>query len=430
MRHKPGIGLLIATGLALFGISAAHAVPSGYSLVWSDEFNGAVGSAPNSANWSYDTGAGGWGNGEWETYVTDTAHVGIVSDSGATDGKALRIEATYNAAANSYQSGRIKTQGKKAFTYGYIEARARTTTGIGKWPAFWMLGSDFNGSNWPQCGEMDIMEYIGNATEQASYHMGTWSNRIDWSASYGTNNPNAYHTYGLLWTSTGVTNYVDGVQFETHPSSSPGWIFNKPFFFLLNFAVGGGPPGNPWANGTPVFPWDYFVDYVRVYQPGGGTTGSTTGGTTGSTTGSLSGIHSLTPQCATGSRLDDNNFGTANGNKIQIWSANGSTAQQWNLSTSGVSPTGNYNLAINLGPYCLNAGGTTSGSVANLWGCNGSSAQSWNVTPDSQPAGYYQLKPANNGTLCLDVNGAGTADGTQVLVYTCNSTNAQQWLIQ
>jgi len=143
----------------------------------------------------------------------------------------------------------------------------------------------------------------------------------------------------------------------------------------------------------------------------------------------LSGVHALTPQCATGSRLDDNNFGTANGNKIQIWSANGSTAQQWNLSTSGVSPTGNYNLAA-IGPYCLNAGGTTSGSVANLWACNGSTAQSWNITPDSQPAGYYQLKPANNGTLCLDVSGGGTANGTQVLVYTCNSTTAQQWLIQ
>jgi hypothetical protein len=228
----------------------------------------------------------------------------------------------------------------------------------------------------------------------------------------------------LLWTSTGVTNYVDGVQFEYHSSSSPGWIFNQPFFFLLNLAVGGNA-GNPWSTGTPVFPWDYYIDYLRVYEPG---SGSGSGG--GSTGGGLTGSHTLTPQCATGSRLDDNAAGTTNGNKVQIWAANGSTAQSWNFSTSGVSPTGDYNLAVNLGPYCLDASGTSSGSVAELWSCNGSSAQAWNVVADSSPSGYYQLKPASNGTLCLDVVAGASANGTQVDVYTCNSKTSQQWAIQ
>jgi hypothetical protein len=150
------------------------------------------------------------------------------------------------------------------------------------------------------------------------------------------------------------------------------------------------------------------------------TSTSSSGGTVGN------GTYQLYPQCATGSRLDDNAAATTNGNKIQIYQSNGTGAQAWAFSTTGVVPTGDYNAAT-LGPYCLDASGTTSGSVAELWACNGSSAQSWNVTADSSPAGYYQLKPASNGALCLDVSGAGTANGTQVQVYTCNSTNAQQW---
>jgi hypothetical protein len=175
-------------------------------------------------------------------------------------------------------------------------------------------------------------------------------------------------------------------------------------------------------------------NYTITFCPSGSgsTTGGTTGGTTGSTTGggSISGLHTLAPQCATGSRLDDNAAGTTNGNKVQIWAANGSAAQQWNFSTSGVSPTGDYNLAVNLGPYCLDASGTASGSVAELWSCNGSTAQAWNVVADVSPSGYYQLKPASNGTLCLDVYGGASANGTKVDVYTCNGKSSQQWAIQ
>jgi beta-glucanase (GH16 family) len=264
--------MVIASAVALIALGArpSHATPpSGYTLKWSDEFNGAVGSSPSSANWSFDTGGGGWGNNELETYVTDTAHAEIVSDSAGTDGKVLQITATKSG--NTYESARIKTQGKEYPTYGYIEARVKNPTGQGIWPAFWMLGEEFNGSNWPQCGEMDIMELFGNkdGTNMGSFHMGTASKHIDWTASYtlagGAQFSQAYHTFGLLWTSTAVTDYVDGVQYETHPSSSPGWIFNKPYFFLINLAVGGSPPGNP--NSSTSFPQHLNVDYVRVYEP-------------------------------------------------------------------------------------------------------------------------------------------------------------------
>ena len=138
------------------------------------------------------------------------------------------------------------------------------------WPAFWMLGENYNGSNWPSCGEMDIMELFGakDGTNMGSFHMGTSSSKeISWTANYtlagGATFNQAYHTFGLLWTSTGVTDYVDNVAYETHPSSSPGWAFSQPFFFLINLAVGGNP-GNP--SGSTTFPQHLNVDYVRVYK--------------------------------------------------------------------------------------------------------------------------------------------------------------------
>lgn len=263
--------MIFASALYIIALGAgpAHATPpSGYTLTWSDEFNGAIGSSPNSAYWKFNTGAGGWGNGELETYVTDTAHAEIVSDSAATDGKVLQITATKSG--STYESARIYSQGKEYPEYGYIEARAENPTGTGIWPAFWMLGEDYNGSNWPACGEIDIMELFGakDGTNMGSFHMGTASKEISWTASYtlagGATFNQAYHTFGLLWTSTGVTDYVDNVEYETHPSTTSGWDFSAPFFFLINLAVGGSP-GAPTSS--TVFPQHLNVDYVRVYEP-------------------------------------------------------------------------------------------------------------------------------------------------------------------
>jgi hypothetical protein len=156
-------------------------------------------------------------------------------------------------------------------------------------------------------------------------------------------------------------------------------------------------------------------------------TSSTSTTSTSSTGGKpANGTYQLYPQCATGSRLDDNAAATTNGNKIQIYASNGTGAQAWAVSSTGVVPAGDYNLAT-LGPYCLQASGSASGDATELWACDGAAAQSWNIVPDSSPAGYYQLQPDDGSGLCLDVAGAGTANGTVVQSYTCNSTNAQQW---
>jgi len=169
-------------------------------------------------------------------------------------------------------------------------------------------------------------------------------------------------------------------------------------------------------------------NYTITFCPNGsGSTGGTTGGTTGSTTGGgapSAGIHTLTPGCATGSRLDDNAAGTTNGNKIQIWGANGTAAQQWNFASVG---TNTWNLAVNLGPYCLDGGAATVGTATQLWSCNGTNDQAWVSGPAAQ-SGAYNLASKQSG-LCLDVSGAGSANGTVVQSYTCNGTTAQAWTI-
>jgi hypothetical protein len=169
------------------------------------------------------------------------------------------------------------------------------------------------------------------------------------------------------------------------------------------------------------------VNYTLTFCPNGsGSTGGTTGGTTGSTTGGglSNGVHTLTPACATGSRLDDNNAATGDGNKIQIWGANGTAAQQWNFASIG---TNTWNLAVNLGPYCLDGGAAQVGTPTQLWGCNGTNDQAWVSGPAAQ-SGDWNFASKQSG-LCLDVSGAGSANGTVVQSYTCNGTTAQAWAV-
>jgi len=141
---------------------------------------------------------------------------------------------------------------------------------------------------------------------------------------------------------------------------------------------------------------------------------------------SLNGDHTLTPANATASRLDDYRSGTANGNVVDIWTANGTGAQKWVLSNTGVVPSGYYNIAVSYGPFCLTAAGSDPNSAVNLQACNGSAGQAWQVTGSN---GRYQLHPATNTGLCLDVYYGGASDGTPVLAYTCTGNDNQSWSI-
>ena len=182
--------------------------PAGYVQVWSDEFDGAVGSAPKSSNWGYDTGATGWGNGELENYTTSTANAQIVSDPNATDGSALAIIAIDTTPGNGtyttvgrYTSARLNSSGKQSFQYGWMEARIQVPTGQGIWPAYWMLGQNItSGVSWPTCGETDIMEQVGNAG-YTSRNYGSLHDGMDWSLQYFLPSGNfntGYHTFSVI----------------------------------------------------------------------------------------------------------------------------------------------------------------------------------------------------------------------------------------
>ncbi len=253
------------------------AVPPGHALIWQEEFDQPVGTAPSPASWSYDLGDNGWGNAELQNYVSDLDHAQVVADPAASGGKALQISLTYNGqglSRGNFQSARLLTQGKVSFQYGYIEARLRLPSGQGIWPAFWMLGADIGEADWPACGEIDIMENRGDRPgwNVSSLHGPGYSRNSPLTGQYdlpeGQEFHNGYHTFGVLWERDSITSFVDGTPYVTQTAAGiPGktWAFNHPFFFLVNLAVGGHFPGPP--DETTVFPQTLRLDYIRVSQP-------------------------------------------------------------------------------------------------------------------------------------------------------------------
>lgn len=232
-------------------------VYSEMQLVWSDEFD--TNGAPNSANWGYDTGAGGWGNSELQTY-TDNLENAVVEDG------VLKIIAKDDG-NGGYTSARIKSQGLQKFTYGRIEVRAKLPASQGTWPAIWMLGSNFSSVGWPNCGEMDIMEQTGwdKNTVLGTFH---WQDSAsDSYAGYGleTEAPTStseYHLYSLEWTPEVINVLYDDEPYVTL-ANNDSLPFNADFFIILNIAMGGNLGGDVDTS----FTQDTMeVDYVRVYQ--------------------------------------------------------------------------------------------------------------------------------------------------------------------
>jgi len=246
--------------------------------VWSDEFNQGIGQLPLASNWNIETGNEGVWNKELERYVSDTRHSCIVKDPNATDGRALQITATDDngktGAAGVYRSARLDSLNHEMPQYGFIEARIKLPFGKGIWPAFWMLGANQNKAIWPACGEMDIMENIGEkqwlSVNQASMHSPGHFAANCKHASYtlpnGQRFSDGYHLFQLMWSPDHASFYVDGNLYETRSAAevapSP-WPFNARFFFIINVAVGGNWPGSPDASTK--FPQRMLIDYVRVY---------------------------------------------------------------------------------------------------------------------------------------------------------------------
>ncbi len=225
-------------------------------LIWSDEFN--YNGAPDSSKWSYNSGAGGWGNNELE-YYTDRPQNVMVKDG------MLHITALKEDYKDShYTSARILTKGKFSFKYGRIEVRAKLPAGVGTWPAIWMLGSNIDSVHWPACGEIDIMEHLGRdmnkiyGTLHYPEHFGDHANGKTTMVKDATQ----FHIYGLEWTPDFLKISVDGKVYQT-VENSPEIPFNHDFFIILNMAMGGNFGGPVDLNVTKA---TMEVDYVRVYQ--------------------------------------------------------------------------------------------------------------------------------------------------------------------
>jgi beta-glucanase (GH16 family) len=273
-----------AFGLAFFTASGcgggAIAQPpvllptSGFTLIWSAEFSSANGSAIDSTKWTYDLGGGGWGNQELQSYTSRPQNVQIQKGNLVITALPENYTGTDGIARN-YTSARLKSQNLFAQAYGRFEARIKIPSGQGLWPAFWMLGNDITQNGWPKCGEIDIMENIGRepGTIHGSLHgpssvAHTSDSTSPVSLPAGQNYSDNFHVYAVEWEPGTVRFYVDSNNYATFTQAQwPAggqWVFDHPFFILLNVAVGGSWPGSPDA--TTQFPQQMLVDYVRVYS--------------------------------------------------------------------------------------------------------------------------------------------------------------------
>ncbi len=267
-------------------ITATNALTAtDWVMRWADEFNTPTGTPPNPNNWQYEIGDGtlngipGWGNDEFEYYTNDPANA-------STDGNGNLVISLKKVDTNTsdllcyygpcrYTSARLKTANLAEFQYGKIEARMKlpATTESGIWPAFWSLGSNIDeGVDWPQSGEIDIMEYVSRIPNEifGTLHGPGYSGGVSYGQTVNVPNLLAdYHTYTIEWWENHIIWYVDGVKFhETRNTDAflngKEWVYNHPFFLLLNVAIGGNFGGA--ISPSMTFPQDTLVDYVRVYQ--------------------------------------------------------------------------------------------------------------------------------------------------------------------
>ncbi|WP_210587166.1 ricin-type beta-trefoil lectin domain protein [Streptomyces sp. GESEQ-35] len=374
--------------------------PSVKAVTFSDTFDGPAGSGVNSSKWQLETGDN-VNNHERQYYTSGT-------NNAALDGQGnLVITAKRENPANyqcwygtcQYTSARLNTAGKFNAQYGHIESRMKVPRGQGMWPAFWMLGTPVN---WPDSGEIDIMENVGYepSTVHGTLHGPGYSGSGGIGAGYSLPNgqafADAFHTFAIDWAPDSITWSVDGNVYQRRTPADLGgrtWVFNKPFFMILNLAVGGYWPGDP--DGSTVFPQQLVVDHVTV------TTSDSAAGVP---------IRGLGGKC-----VDVAGASSANGTPVQLYDCNSSAAQQWTVGSDGTLRA--------LGK-CLDVTGnaTADGSTVQLWDCTGGPNQKWAVS-----AAQDIVNPQANK--CLDVTGNTSANNTRLQIWTCGGGANQKWTV-
>jgi beta-glucanase (GH16 family) len=271
-KHK----IIGIAGLFIFALSFGGCNPDeeqnieerSWQMVWSDDFNGLAGELPDDTKWTFDigNGEGGWGNEEFQYYTDRPKNVSMDGE-----GNLVITALSESFGGSQYTSARIKTQGLFEQQYGRFEARLITPYGPGIWPAFWMLGSNIETVEWPQCGEIDIMELRGQEPNiiHGSIHGPGYSGGNPISKSYGLINDRFdtdYRIFAIEWDEDKIDFFVDDFLYQRiEREDVPGeWVYDQPFFLIFNVAVGGNYVGFPTPD-TP-FPQKMIIDYVRVYQ--------------------------------------------------------------------------------------------------------------------------------------------------------------------
>jgi beta-glucanase (GH16 family) len=247
----------------------------GWQVVWSDEFNGPNGNSVDPLKWTFDIGGNGWGNNELETYTNRTQNADLENGSLVITANKESFTGP-DGITQPYTSARLLSRNLFSQAEGRFEALIKVPEGNGLWPAFWMLGSNISQVNWPTCGEIDIMENVGREPFKVygTIHGPGYSGGSGIGSTYtlpgGQRFADGYHLFAVEWETNVIRWYVDNTLYQTRTPSDlpPGktWVYDHPFFLLLNVAVGGGFPGPP--DGSTVFPQKMQVDYVRVYKRG------------------------------------------------------------------------------------------------------------------------------------------------------------------
>jgi beta-glucanase (GH16 family) len=241
-------------------------------LTWNDEFDGPDGSPPDPVKWTRMRGGSGWGNNELEYYTARSKNVRQEHGNLVLEALKENFQGP-DGIHRDYTSARLSTEGHFSQKYGRFEARIQLPRGKGVWPAFWLLGEDFPSVGWPACGEVDIMENVGKepATILGTLHGPGYFGGNSLTTAYALPRgrfSESFHVFAIEWEPNVIRFYVDGDLFATKtPADIPAgnrWVFDHPFFILLNLAVGGDLPGKP--DDSTVFPQRMLVDYVRVYS--------------------------------------------------------------------------------------------------------------------------------------------------------------------
>ena len=401
------------------------APPAGFTLTWSDDFNGAANTGLNTGTWKYDTGTGIFGTGEIETMTSSTANV-------YQDGAGHLVLKALHSGTNpgtGWTSGRVETQ---AATFGapaggvvrmesiLQQPNVNTSNGAGYWPAFWMLGAPLrSGVTWPTSGEVDVMEDInGRSSDFSTIHCGVNpGGPCNESTGIGSGEhacpgcQTGFHDYAVeidrSVSPEQVRFYLDGTNFYTvraNQVDATTWAnaIDHPFFIIYDLAIGGGFPnafgGGP--NAATVSGGALVIDSVAVYNKAPGTGGGSTGATT---------IIGPAGTCVDVAGDDTGGDGAA----VQLWDCQTAAKDQhWTWTGTALQTLGR----------CLDiaGGGTTNGTVLQLHDCTGNAAQQWVVTGSA-------LKNPQSGR-CIDSPAGATANGTRLQIYDCNGTPAQHFV--